>query len=144
VNIEQKRVLSEVHELYGQFVKDQKEIERRRSELFREFQSQTGLWSFTRPHDDESEYEFLEQRKTINSIHDEYNVYLKRCNAVQRQVVSTLTPPSETDIETTMSDLQRLKEMTLNLEPELQQLQEIVVRYEVALNVLRKFNSLEG
>jgi hypothetical protein len=141
VNIELEKITSETQVLNNRFVNDRRALSKRKTELFEEFKSQISTWALTRPHSDELEDAFLEQRKTIVSINDEFGDWTRRYNEAQKQLQGDLTPPSESDDETKLFDVQRFRELLRNFEPELLRLEKIINRFEGAVRILSSFNS---
>jgi hypothetical protein len=142
VSIELEKMASETQLLHGRFLNDRRALSRRRAELVEESKSQVSTWELTRPHSDDLENGFLEQRKAIVSINDEFTDWTRRYNAGQRQVQAQLTSPSESDLPTKISDVRRLRgELLRNFEVELPLLEKIVRRLENAVGVLSSFNS---
>jgi uncharacterized coiled-coil DUF342 family protein len=109
MSTELEKITSETQLLYGQFSNDRRALSRRRSELVEQFKSQVSTWELTRPHSDELESGFLEQRKAIVSINDEFTDWTRRYNAGQRQLQAQLTSPSESDLSTKISDVRKLR-----------------------------------
>jgi len=142
VSIELEKMASETQLLHGRFLNDRRALSRRRAELVEESKSQVSTWELTRPHSDDLENGFLEQRKAIVSINDEFTDWTRRYNAGQRQVQAQLTSPSESDCRRKISDVRRLRgELLRNFEVELPLLEKIVRRLENAVGVLSSFNS---
>lgn len=140
MNIELERISAEAQNLHERFLNDRGELSKRRSELFKEFKSQVATWELTRPHSDDLERAFLAQRKAIVAINDEFNDWTRRYNEAQKQVVRQLTPSSESDDETRLSDVRKLLELIRKLEPELPRLKKIVNRLENTVRVISSFN----
>ena len=142
MSTELEKITSETQLLYGQFSNDRRALSRRRSELVEQFKSQVSTWELTRPHSDELESGFLEQRKAIVSINDEFTDWTRRYNAGQRRLQAQLTSPSESDLSTKISDVRKLRgELLRNFEVELPLLEKIIRRLESAVGVMSRFNS---
>lgn len=142
MDIELEQVVSEARRLHDQFVTDHVALVQRWSELVEEHKSQVDTWSLTRPHSDELEESFLEQRKSNMSINSEFRDWTRRYNVIQTELQSELTLPSEADVRTKLAAMRKLRSETLrNLEVEIPLLQGILSRFESAVRSLGSYNS---
>jgi hypothetical protein len=143
LEIDLGKMVSETQLLQHRFTDSHEELTRRWSTLVEEFKSQVKTWSLTRPHRDEMEAAFLGQRRRIMSINGEFHGWTKRYNALQTRLQSELTPASKSDLATKLSDVRRLRhEILRNLDVEIPLLEDILNRFESAVNTLGSFNSV--
>jgi hypothetical protein len=141
VNVELEEIVRETQLLSKRFESRRQELTQRWRELSMERSSQARSWDLTRPHPDELEAGFLAQRKTIQLIMEEFTDWTVRFNLAGRPLMDSLTPHSESDTETKVSDVERVRELYQHFEAELPLLERIVGRLESAVAVLGSFNS---
>jgi hypothetical protein len=142
LNPELEKNAKESLRLHDRFAGEHALLIQRWTVLINEHKSQVDAWALSRPHDDESELRFLEQRKANMLIHDEFRVWIGRLNSTQKRLQTELTPTSESDISTKLIDVKKLsEELIRNLEIELPKLRKIVQRFHESVSKLASLNN---